>query len=98
MACTTPKPRRRSSWANTVNTERLSMIPCTSRIGVPAAAGSATTRLRLTGGRLSVRQWPCGRTVSSASPIGYNARCAASQAPSSASPRSPAREVKVRAA
>ena len=38
-----------------VKTERLSMIPWMSRIGVPAASGSVTTRLRRSGLSGSVR-------------------------------------------
>ena len=43
----TPRSPRRSS----VKMERLSTIPCTSRIGVPAASTSQMSRPRCTGGR-----------------------------------------------
>ena len=46
---TRPKPRRRSPRRSTVKIERLSTMPCTSRIGVPAASTSPMIRPRCTG-------------------------------------------------
>ncbi|ETA04256.1 hypothetical protein CcI6DRAFT_00025 [Frankia sp. CcI6] len=43
------KPRRRSDRPNRVNTDRLSIRPWISRIGVPAASGALTSRLRCSG-------------------------------------------------
>ena len=48
---TRPKPRRRSARRSSVNTERLSTMPCTRMIGVPAASTSPTSSPRCTGAR-----------------------------------------------